>query len=418
MRAWVWDQSWENNLAAADLFVLMTVDIWLTVADHSLLTMAPHPTTLQEAMQTWTIAGLERAFANVAFVASNGDVQGGRTGQKQQRFSDMVKVFFPLPDTAINGKSLWNTLAQKGYIGEYHRIVASLSSEGRETLNQALEVIFQNLQCLPNARPCGNGRNLGRIWKARDGMVEIMTNSRFYRLVSIGGNTRKKRGHTARIKASNAVIAAKLDEEHCGVPYKKGRKQTLLACRSAKSRNYRMPPTKPAKTTNTGVTDDTAFAGDEGSPQQEGGKPSTKSKIIRNAPAKPSKKTKLVNVHVSSDESDSEKSVGAREERSSDNGGSYEKVGKYTLRPRPSTTSNAIPNTPAKPTKKTKVTNLQALSEEESGSDNGASSESRRDDSSSDNGGSSASSGEESGSDNGGSFSCESEDDDEESTSK
>jgi hypothetical protein len=374
MRTWAWDQSWGNHGVAAYLFILMTVDIWLTVADATIVTLAPHPLTLQEAMQTWTVAALEQVFPNVTFIASNGDVHGGRTGKKQQRFSDMVEIFFPLPGTAFNRKSIWNTLAEKGYIQEYHRIIGPLSPEGRETLHHALRVIFRNLQCLPHAKPCGNGRNLGRIWKARDGMVDIMTNSRFYRLVSIGGNTRKKREHTTRIKASNAVIASRLDQEHRGIPYKKGRKQYMLARKSATSRNYRKPPTKPAKRTSNGEESDTLSENvtDATSPHKKGGKPvhrprpSTTSKHTRSAPAQPMKQSNVSN------------NASSEEESCSDSGGLYggpphTRSRQYALRPRPSAQSKNIRSAPAKSAMKTNVSNIHASSGAESGSDNGGS---------------------------------------------
>ena len=62
MRQWVWDQSWSNDEAAANLFIQMTVDIWLTVADKHLRKPRPHPHTLQDAMKTWTVLALEETF--------------------------------------------------------------------------------------------------------------------------------------------------------------------------------------------------------------------------------------------------------------------------------------------------------------------------------------------------------------------
>jgi hypothetical protein len=352
----------------------MTVDMWLTVADSSLLKPAPRPETLQEAMQTWTVAAIEELFPNVTFTASNGDLQGGRTGKKQRSFSEMVEIFFPPPGKVFTPKSIWHTLAEKGYIKDFHRIFTALTARGQETLNHALRVIFRHLPCLPPAKPCGSGRNAGSIWKASEGTVEIVTNSLFYRLERIG-NAPKKRENTARIRASNAVITARLDEEHRGIPYRSGRKKFLAARRSAKSRNYRKPPTKPAKATKHGDADDQQSGNaSAGSTNQKGRKStvrprlSTKSKNSRNAPAKPTE-AKTVDIQASrewdsnySDRGGSSES--GPEPSSSDNGGSehggsyrgspLEKGRKYALRPRPSPTSksNTKPTALAKPGKK------------------------------------------------------------------
>ena len=127
--------------SAAHLFILMTVDIWLTVAASKLLIVAPHPKTLQEAMETWTVVALERAFPNINFIASNSDL----TGEDKKDAAAVCRHgshLLPLQGTFLNGKSVWNTLAKKGYIKEYHSRIAPLSNASQEALHQALRVIL------------------------------------------------------------------------------------------------------------------------------------------------------------------------------------------------------------------------------------------------------------------------------------
>jgi hypothetical protein len=227
MRSWTWQETWGSHYIAARLFVQMTVDLLLTLTSDTLLTPVPHPGSLEDAMQTWTVTAIQELFMQPQFTASNAKIIGGK-GKRHVSFEAMVEIFFPHPEKQLSRNSVWRPLAEKGYIREFHRRAESLSAERLHHLTNALANLFSNVQCLPPAQACGSGRKTGRIWQARKGMVEILTNSRFYRLVRIGKST-EQRQSTARVKASNAVVAARLDEEHRGIPYNRGRQQYLLA---------------------------------------------------------------------------------------------------------------------------------------------------------------------------------------------
>ena len=223
MRPWAWNETWGDHRLAAHLFVQMTVDIWLTVAGDTLLILPPHPDTLEAAMETWTVTSIQQLFINPSFIASNASLEGGK-GKRHTLFDDMVAIFFPPRGKEFARKSVWRALAEKGYIKEFYRLTEQYSNEQLGNLNNALSNLFRHIQCLPPALACGHGRNLGRIWKGTQGMVELVTNSRFYRVSRIGSQAPRRR-HTGRIKASNAVISARLDEEHRGISTVRGRKR-------------------------------------------------------------------------------------------------------------------------------------------------------------------------------------------------
>ena len=185
MRPWAWQETWGHHQLAARLFVQMTVDIWLTVAGDTLLIPPPHPDTLEEAMRTWTITSIQQIFMNLSFVASNASLQGGK-GKRHIIFNDMVAIFFPPRGKEFARKLVWQPRAEKGYIKEFYRVTEQFSTEQLGNLNNALSILFRHIQCFPPALACGNGRKVGRIWKATRGMVELVTNSRFYCVIRIG----------------------------------------------------------------------------------------------------------------------------------------------------------------------------------------------------------------------------------------
>jgi hypothetical protein len=96
-------------------------------------------------MQTWTVLALEETVQTLTFIALNADIQGGRTGSKQQCFSDMVELFFLPPGTNFSCKSMWKYLADKGYIREFHHVLSTLPPGRQDTLNLALRAIFHHL---------------------------------------------------------------------------------------------------------------------------------------------------------------------------------------------------------------------------------------------------------------------------------
>jgi hypothetical protein len=244
MRSWIWNPAWDRHRQASHLFCQMTIDLWLVVVDKALVGQVPHPANLKEAMQVWTVTSLQETFLHCRFIASNHGLRGPRTGQKQPSFRSLVDVFFPLPTSKLNVNSVWLPFVKKGYLKDFHRLAQSLPAEQLADLLNMLKTIFHNLQCLPFAHACKeHGRQTGQVWKSGAGFVEMLANPQFYRIRRIGKGEVKKR-ITFRLKASKAVVEARLDQEHAGIPYKMGRREYRKHQRSAKRLNYRQPPKK------------------------------------------------------------------------------------------------------------------------------------------------------------------------------
>ena len=274
MREWRWIDHWDSNETASGLFTQMTTDIWLILNEKVIYTPpgSPHPKTLKEAMEVWTIEFIQKTVICPTFKASNAGLQGGKTGQKQLSFSSMTDIFFPKPlDGAARSlrKSHWLPLINGGYIKRFHKYQNTYTEERFENLMVSLRLIFKNIQCLPMAQQV-TIRSSGRIWKSLQGKVEFITNPEFYRLQSIG-TTQRKTTSSSRIKASNAVVITRLAEEHRGVPYKDARK---TARRSARARNFRIPPSRSAKKSKAATTTKDYGSDCEGSESSEVGKDS------------------------------------------------------------------------------------------------------------------------------------------------
>lgn len=260
IRFWVWDEFWSRNQEASMLFIQMTVDLMLALSDQALSGERPRPTTMEEAMRCWTAESLLQTLGHCLFVASNHGLTGARTGRKQRSFKEMVQTFFPAPDSHFNPNSIWLPFVQKGYIRQYHQRLSTKTERQQQDLEEALELIFFHLQCLPMAAACQpTGRAVGHIWKAVDGRIQLITNPIFYRLEKVGSDVTKKQRVTVRVKASNAVIEARLDQEHRGIPLKLGQARRRQQQRSAKQANYRKPPQRSGKKQQVVAEEDDAM---------------------------------------------------------------------------------------------------------------------------------------------------------------
>lgn len=269
IKPWIWDEVLEVNEHASGIFVQMTIDLWLSLADIMLSGDRPHPTNLKEAMECWSAHAINEALVHCHFTASNHSLKGPKTGKKHASFRDMFKIFFRPSDTLFHDHSVWKPFVKKGYLKSYHDICGWLSAQGVQEMDNALKSIFARLQCLPPASHCANGqRQTGRTWKSLQGAVEMLTNPRYYRLLRIGGRIGMKKRAATRLKISQVVLDAKLDEEHCGIPFKVGRRKTCQDKRSSRRKNFRQPPKHTQVSTDSDeeedqLMDDDANEGDD-----------------------------------------------------------------------------------------------------------------------------------------------------------
>jgi hypothetical protein len=256
MSDWVWDEKWTSRSAASRLFVQFTIDYFLTLSADALKESEfPKPRDLKGAMELWTVRSLSNVLKHVSFKPSNHGLKGHVSGRRNASFTDMMTLFFPIPELNIRKDSVWHPFLIKGYIHEFHEKHYTMSEKEKSSLLLGLKRIFGRLQCLPNAVACSR-KACGRLWEQFDGGVRMLTNPIFYKIERVGKAKRRGTARGKQVKASKAIIEARLDEEHRNIPFnearlktrqvKKARKRETKR-RSGKKNNYRRPPVKKQK---------------------------------------------------------------------------------------------------------------------------------------------------------------------------
>jgi hypothetical protein len=222
------------------------------------------PKTIEEALQFWTVANLSDLLPNGLFLAQNASILGNTRQRRHPTFREMISIFFPEPDVSLHPKSVWHLYTQHGYLKQLHDVERMLlhdanGEEGEdhvEALRYSLGDMLSTVQCLPDAT-LGSAQKEGALWKGKGGQIHLLTNSRFYRLKSIGTGPPKKRATVAQPRASKAHIGERLAEVHGGVPGNVTKKKKYALSRmSQKRKNYRPPPQRKATAQPTEEEDD------------------------------------------------------------------------------------------------------------------------------------------------------------------
>jgi hypothetical protein len=243
---WTWHDGWADDYHACKLFIQFTVDMWLSVNPNVLTTDTPHPTTLKDAMETWTVRSLRKTFSHCTFIPSNYKLRGHIHGRRTKGLPDMLDVFFPLPNNQVREGSVWMPFIRCGFIKEYHRVYMEFGNHRHKHLRHRLTMIFEGLQCLPMSLPSG-GKSRGKVWDVLRGSVRFMTNPTYYRLEEIGPPPHRIRRQGIKVKANAATIEARLAEEHVGVPFQvtiqKNRQRRRAQKKTARSK--KRAPTPP-----------------------------------------------------------------------------------------------------------------------------------------------------------------------------
>jgi hypothetical protein len=261
MREWVWEPLWEGHEGAASLFVDFTVDMFSLLDDAAYSSERPKPTSLEEAMECWTVSSLQINLLDRMFSASTYQLMRKFQGKTNPGFGDYVDIYFPPPGVKLHARSLWRSLVSKGYIGKYHDLLEEMSDEDIEVLNFELRKMFGRLQCLPDA----SLTSVGKLWPVGGGSIQLLTNPIFYKIERISSGKRLTR-KVFRVKASRPVIEARLDGYHRGITFDQAKgearkllkaKKKSLARKSTKNKNKRVPPQrkKPEKEKTPSTTE-------------------------------------------------------------------------------------------------------------------------------------------------------------------
>lgn len=230
------------------LFISFTRELWLAVAESVVATpILPNPLTLEDAMKVWSVGdisallGEERAVFLPSCDALSGQLP--RSLKRSCTFADRRRVFFPDPDKRLHEKSIWKTFTIPGaYIHSYYEYLEGHSQNDIDDLHANLDKIFSLIQCLPATHPQQN--NEGPIWSSVAGKIQLVTNSKCYRMKKIGTSIQQAPGRQIRPQTSIKILEARMVLEHQGIPIS----QTLKRKRQVKERslvknNRRRPPT-------------------------------------------------------------------------------------------------------------------------------------------------------------------------------
>jgi hypothetical protein len=164
----------------------------------------PKPKDLKGAMELWTVLSLMVLLKDVSFKPFNHSLLGNVPGRRNPSFKDMVDLFFPGLDVNIHEQSIWHPFLTRGYIGEFHQTIYSMTEDDTSSLLRALGRIFSRIQCFPNAVTCTQ-KPYGRLLEQSDGGIRMLTNPIFYKIEMVG----KARGKV-QLKGNRSRLAGPL----------------------------------------------------------------------------------------------------------------------------------------------------------------------------------------------------------------
>jgi hypothetical protein len=236
-RNWEYNANWDADDDTSDLFVQFTNDFWLALNRKALSEEVPDVLNLEDAMRLWSAASVHQKLLNVSFMANSEKIGNGK--RQSWSFRNMSDVFFPEPETPMAHGSAWQALREHGYLKKFAQLKDTVSDEEFLQIRKNISILFGKVQCLPHSLlPKTN--QPGRLWKARFGTIEMLTNSRHYKLMSIGQDEPKSsQRKVTRVNAHPTEITARLDRLHSGISFKATRRK---GARSVKMRNKRRPP--------------------------------------------------------------------------------------------------------------------------------------------------------------------------------
>lgn len=204
VRPWSYSAAWGNQFdeITVSLFIRFTREYIGTLRLEVLMAGIPDVDGLEQAVNVWTVAGIQRVIINPMFVPSSSNVLGRKPGAVSKTFVDQVESFFPA--TGRKTKNVYDMLIKYGYIGRFHQACKN-DPGAKNLLQEAFQKIFCDLQCLPVVRP---GKQL---WKVKDGNILFQVNSAYFRLDGIAPKVQfNKAPQAPRAKASNIEIARTL----------------------------------------------------------------------------------------------------------------------------------------------------------------------------------------------------------------
>lgn len=177
------------------LFRSFTSQIWLLVDKKFCNFQPPFPSDLGAAMEFWTVQNIKEICGSVVILPTyDGLILTGRKKIKGATFGKRKQYFFP-PASDLQ-KSPLEPFAghQTHYLWNYYRILETNTKEKIKSLDNDLDLIFSQLQCLPASI---RERGKDTVWKSQQGKVAFVVNAAFCRVKTI----RAKKLNISRCRA-------------------------------------------------------------------------------------------------------------------------------------------------------------------------------------------------------------------------
>jgi hypothetical protein len=247
LRPWEYVHGNEGDIAFHRLFIRFTRDIWLSMGTRIVnANRLPNPRSIEDAMRTWTPQNIEQILGpeRCHFLPSTHGLTGNFPKHVcSKSFANMRNIFFPGLEVDIPENSIWSAYTDNdAYIQIYHDYLQRWSQHDVNMLNNYLDQVFSNLQCLPPSKSPEAGGTT--IWSAVKGKVQFVTNPSFYRIREVGG-TEHDQVRPIRPQISSKQLVARIQDTHGGAKAVKSR--TRVRTKSIKTRNKRNPPRNKAQ---------------------------------------------------------------------------------------------------------------------------------------------------------------------------
>lgn len=255
MRHWIYDSIWDpGDLDVGLLFIQFTREFWLQLdtaqtTNEFMDAAAIKPRicyTLEEAMACWSLDQINQWIISVQFQACSAGLEGDKPGRPHLSFVQRRTTFFPGKDSAPLQSSKWKIYWTEGYIAHYHKMCSELSEVQLQYLHDRLDILFSNLQCLPDANK-PTAKSPGSTWTLASGhdSIKIVTNPCFYRIQKIGGRKRavKRPAVIRRPQDFRKTIMSMQGRD----PRKNKPNKSQVDRRSTKAKQARKPPARQIK---------------------------------------------------------------------------------------------------------------------------------------------------------------------------
>ncbi|KAF8057192.1 hypothetical protein FPV67DRAFT_1430596 [Lyophyllum atratum] len=280
MRDWSWppelepymgvdgrdDDASPQQRAAGDIFVDFTRQLWLGLNPHwQSSSEKAFPENIKEALETWSVDAVAERVKDVKFLACNAGLEGNIPGKKHKSFLKRGSRYFRRNYGSQIG--FWSNIAEEGvgFGSTYVTMCEDLEDDEIQELDSHLGTLLSYCQCLPRS-------SSKAPWIVSQGQIQMDTNPRYYRLLSIGDGSALKRS-TRSAPALTGAKAMRIGMlEMRGYDGRTARravnqvrwvKKAISKARSKKSKNTRAPPRRKKQQAQATESDGGGTDGDD-----------------------------------------------------------------------------------------------------------------------------------------------------------